>query len=263
MAFPDTAGSLLAVRVRDAAPQTGSCGAGEAQAPAGEFSALVSEYAAETAARGIAVDSRETVDPGAVSAGTGAVDETAGTGGEAAFSGPWQLLLDLLSAPAVMMPGDMDAADAVLVGQQADRTDDLSALVQADVPATQSVTARAAQLQAGSVLGRVASAVVSASGGNNRLVVRLHPPDLGTVTVKVTRAAGRVSVDVRASDGRVLAMLARGVGELRDTLKTQGIAVDRFNVTSGENRGRGGSGDRGRRRASVAFQIEFDSPEGE
>ena len=234
-----------------------------------EFQTLVNEYAQEAVAQAIEGDrpvvavaqeeNQVTQEPEAERR----KPETA----KGVFPGMWQLLLDLLEA----VPGARFDSVAVIenaaeagLAQSVDKpvlsNDDAAAAVR--LPAPQSAH-NAAAVDARALLDQVTAAIVGASGGKNRLVVRLHPPDMGTVTVKVTRAAGRVAVEIRTSDSRVQGMLARGAGELRDGLKMQGLSVDRFDVLSGENQGSRKGREERRRGPSVAFQIEFDAAGGE
>jgi len=85
---------------------------------------------------------------------------------------------------------------------------------------------------------RVVRAVVSLVGGRGRLVVRLHPPRLGTVWVRVSSAGGRLRVEVKAERPQARGLLLRAAAEMRRRLEEAGLAVDRFDVTGFENQGR-------------------------
>ena len=182
------------------------------------------------------------------------------------FSGTWQLLLDILDhgldscLPVVLAATSSSQNVVQKAAEELTLTD--AATAQLKTP-QQAAPQNVNVSQVASVLEQVASAIVSAVGGSNRLVVRLHPPDLGTVTVKVTRADGKVSVAIETTDSNVQSILARGAGDLRDSLKAQGVNINRFDVTNGENKGEKDGRESKHRRSTVAFQIEFASLEGE
>lgn len=94
------------------------------------------------------------------------------------------------------------------------------------------------------LIRRVADAVCSLVGGRGRVVVRLHPPRLGTVWVKVSSAGPAVRVELKTDSPETQALLARQAGELRRRLEAASVRIDRFDVTTFENQGRR-QGDRG------------------
>ena len=240
--------------------------AGQAEPLPNQFSTLVAEYSSETLAGGVKVDDEmDLKQPGDAAPVTAKPVQKAKPEGRT-FSGTWQLLLDMLDSgfnawlPVAQGTTGPLNDTAQKVAEELTSAD--TSLAQVKTP-QQAVPQRVNVSQAASVLDQVASAIISAAGGSNRLVVRLHPPELGTVTVKVTRVDGKVSVVVETSDNSVQSILARGASELRDNLKAQGVSVDRFDVTNGESHGEKDGRDGKRRRSTVVFQIEFASPKGE
>ena len=232
-----------------------------------QFSVLVAQYSEDALSSSPKVDAIELglKQPGEVNQTDDRPEKKSGPQGKA-FSGTWQLLLDMLDSgfDAYLPVVQRTIGSLQSVVQKAAEELTFTDAATAQVRTSQQASPQHLNVsQAASVLDQVASAIVSAAGGSNRLVVRLHPPDLGTVTVKVTRADGKVSVTIETSDSSVQSILARGAGDLRDSLKAQGISVNRFDVTNGENHGEKDGRDGRRRRSMVAFQIEFASPKGE
>lgn len=107
-------------------------------------------------------------------------------------------------------------------------------------PASADGTAQVAPSSLHPAAAKVVQAVVSMVGGRGRMVVRLHPPRLGTVWVKVSSAAGLLRVEVKTSRSEAQGLLMRSAGEMRRRLEQAGIVVDRFDVTTFENQGRDG-----------------------
>ena len=241
--------------------------AGQTEPLPNQFSTLVAEYSNEALAGGVKVDDvemelKQHSDAAPVTAKPAQKAKPEGR----TFSGTWQLLLDMLDSgfnawlPVAQRTTGLLNDTAQKVAEELTAAD--TSLAQVKTP-QQAAPQHLNVSQTASVLDQVASAIISAAGGSNRLVVRLHPPELGTVTVKVTRVDGKVSVTVETSDNSVQSILARGASELRDNLKAQGVYVDRFDITNGENHGEKDGRDGKRRRSTVVFQIEFASPKGE
>lgn len=105
-------------------------------------------------------------------------------------------------------------------------------------------------------VNRISNAVISMVGGRGRMVVRLHPPQLGTVWIKVSSAGEMVRVEIKTNRAETQSLLLNGAGQMRRRLEAAGVSVDRFDVTSFENRGRGGREQRrSRREGSGRFHI--------
>ena len=106
-----------------------------------------------------------------------------------------------------------------------------------------------------SAAARVAQAVASVVGGKGRLVVRLYPPQLGTVWIKASSAGGLLRVEVKTSRAEAQGLLLRSVGEMRRRLEEAGIVVDRFDVTTFENQGQNQRETSGRRNRRGVFRL--------
>ena len=82
----------------------------------------------------------------------------------------------------------------------------------------------------GKLMTRGLSALTHQRGGT--LTIRLDPPELGAVQVKMVMSQGSVSVDFRAQTPESQAILELHMGALRTALEAQGLHVDRLRVES-------------------------------
>lgn len=65
------------------------------------------------------------------------------------------------------------------------------------------------------------------------LAVRLDPPELGTVVVRLSFRGGEVSVSVQAADAQAAAAVEHQRVEVRDALRAEGLDLDAFDVSTG------------------------------
>jgi chemotaxis protein MotD len=84
--------------------------------------------------------------------------------------------------------------------------------------------------------------------GRTSLVVRLNPPELGSVLVKLTVQDGRVDVQLRTPDLQAVGDLTAQSREVHQVLKDSGFDLSSFDVSHGgvpDDRGQGKTPDRG------------------
>ncbi len=77
-------------------------------------------------------------------------------------------------------------------------------------------------------------------GGRASLVVRLDPPELGPVLVRLTVVDGRVDVTLRTSEAVAAVGLGSASAEVRSTLLEHGLDLSSFDVSAGALPGDGG-----------------------
>ena len=77
---------------------------------------------------------------------------------------------------------------------------------------------------------------------NNRLVVRLDPPELGRVTVEVLTRADSVHVVMRTEHGAATNALLQQRELIREALERQGLTLGGFDVSEDPNRQAGDPG---------------------
>lgn len=85
----------------------------------------------------------------------------------------------------------------------------------------------------GKLVSRGLTALTQQRGGT--LSIRLDPPELGAVQVKMVMQQGSVSVDFRAATPEARAILEMHLGALRSALEAQGLNVDRLQVEGSAN----------------------------
>lgn len=66
--------------------------------------------------------------------------------------------------------------------------------------------------------------------GTTDLTVRLDPPELGTLHIKVSMTAGQLSAEVRAADHRIHQMISANQAEIHDALRQAGIRLEQITV---------------------------------
>ncbi len=71
---------------------------------------------------------------------------------------------------------------------------------------------------------------IAASQGRGRVVIRLQPEDLGTITVSVRSFGQRVEADIRASNDTVRDALVASRGDLVQSVESKGLSLGSFNV---------------------------------
>ena len=71
---------------------------------------------------------------------------------------------------------------------------------------------------------------IAASQGRGRVVIRLQPEDLGSITVSVRSFGQRVEADIRASNDAVRDALVANRGDLVQSVESKGLSLDSFNV---------------------------------
>ena len=98
--------------------------------------------------------------------------------------------------------------------------------------------------------------------GANQVTLRLDPPELGEVTIRLTSSGNTLSGEIRVESRMVQELVSRNIGELRESLGNQGIHVNNIEV-SVESGGRSsvdrdGSAPSQRERADRESQSESD-----
>ncbi len=82
------------------------------------------------------------------------------------------------------------------------------------------------------------------SGGTNRAVVRLDPPDLGQIVVEVVGRGDEIAVVARADTAEAARALVRQRAEIQAAVEALGLSVSDFDVHHGD--GNDGQGQQGR-----------------
>jgi flagellar hook-length control protein FliK len=100
-------------------------------------------------------------------------------------------------------------------------------------------------LQVRPAVAELARGLRDAGGGRASLVVRLDPPELGPVLVRLTVHNGSVDVSLRATEAAAGTGLLSATSSVRDTLREHGLDLSSFDVqTGGGDAGAAGDGDR-------------------
>lgn len=68
--------------------------------------------------------------------------------------------------------------------------------------------------------------------GTTDLTVRLDPPELGTLHIKVSMTAGQLTAEVRAADHRIHQMIAANQAEIHEALRQAGVRLEQITVPS-------------------------------
>ena len=118
------------------------------------------------------------------------------------------------------LPIDRSSPQATNLLDGARRTVDGSALRQAATSAVASVHE--------SIVDHIQE--IAASQGRGRVVIRLQPEDLGTITVSVRSFGQRVEADIRASNDAVRDALVANRGDLVQSVESKGLSLNSFNV---------------------------------
>lgn len=126
----------------------------------------------------------------------------------------------------------------------------------ADRPAALAQPARTAELaeqRAADILRQVRLQLVPASGEAH---VRLDPPELGAIAIRLVVREGRVDAELRVEERATLDLLAKHIPELRATLARAGMHAGAFDLQLGLGEQRRGDTSRQRgARASFAPAI--------
>src|SRR5262249_30944204 len=77
---------------------------------------------------------------------------------------------------------------------------------------------------------RVAKAFEAATSHNGPLVVRLSPPELGSMRLEISVRDGAMTANVQTDNSSARNILLDNLPALRDRLEQQDIRIDRFNV---------------------------------
>ena len=88
----------------------------------------------------------------------------------------------------------------------------------------------ALQQRIGRLTGRALGALASQRGGT--LTMRLDPPNLGQITLKMSVVDSTVRTEIMAQNKVTRQLLDRSIDTLRMTLESRGLQVDRLAVTS-------------------------------
>ncbi len=95
------------------------------------------------------------------------------------------------------------------------------------------------------VVHQVARSVQSAAeGGSPSLRVRLDPPELGPLQIDVTVTSGGVSARLEAESNATQRLLQDNLGQLREALAQQGVAIDKLTIEKHSDPGRSDLADR-------------------
>ncbi|MBD1400430.1 flagellar hook-length control protein FliK [Pelovirga terrestris] len=72
----------------------------------------------------------------------------------------------------------------------------------------------------------------SAKGDMGRMVLRLHPAELGSLRIELMVEGDKVRANLHAQTQQVQEVLERNLGQLRNSLAEQGLKIDHFQVSS-------------------------------
>lgn len=113
------------------------------------------------------------------------------------------------------------------------------------------------------LVDRVAKAVnQAAEQRNNKLQIRLHPPELGILTIEVTSREGAIVARLEVQTAAAQQTLMEHLPQLKDALAHGGNHVDRIDVQvvdPGNDKGRPDSEERGQRQQNSSGQSEHES----
>ncbi|MCU1693012.1 MAG: Flagellar hook-length control protein FliK, partial [Frankiales bacterium] len=96
------------------------------------------------------------------------------------------------------------------------------------------LAADSAPAQVRPAVAELARGLRDAGGGRASLVVRLDPPELGPVVVRLTVRDGRVDVQLRTSEAVASVGLAAAGADVRSTLAQHGLDLSSFDVQQGD-----------------------------
>lgn len=77
----------------------------------------------------------------------------------------------------------------------------------------------------------------SATGESGRMILRLHPAELGAIRIELLVEGDRVKAHLQAQTQQVHEALERNLGQLRQTLAEQGLKIDQLLVSSDSRQG--------------------------
>lgn len=144
----------------------------------------------------------------------------------------------------VVMPAESSDGTPTDTGASKDGGDhfDLAALLNRTEQAHRSSTGAASRVEhaetpAANIDRRIIDQVVRAvtlhkGDGRTDMVVRLNPPDLGTLTVQMTQDASGVTSQIQTSSDQVRGLLQAHMPALMDALSEAGVKVNSVQVTS-------------------------------
>ncbi|MCW2608100.1 MAG: hypothetical protein JWO60_2793, partial [Frankiales bacterium] len=95
------------------------------------------------------------------------------------------------------------------------------------------VAAAQAPAQVQPAVAELARGLRDVGGGRASLVVRLDPPELGPVVVRLSVRDGRVDVQLRTGEAVAAVGLAQASAEVRSTLADHGLDLSSFDVEQG------------------------------
>ncbi len=100
----------------------------------------------------------------------------------------------------------------------------------------------------------------SSRGESGRMVLRLHPAELGALRIELMVEGDRVRANLHAQTQQVQEVLERNLGQLRSALAEQGLKVDHFQVSSDarQNQHQGQAQDLARQRAEAELLAEAE-----
>ncbi len=102
--------------------------------------------------------------------------------------------------------------------------------------------------QAARFADQIAQAIEAARGSDDRLRVRLHPPDLGALQIEVRMRAGELSARLDVQSPEAHRAIVETLPQLRESLGHAGAVVDRIDVRLIEAHGNEPGSDSGQRR---------------
>jgi len=79
--------------------------------------------------------------------------------------------------------------------------------------------------------------------GGGTMQIRLDPPQLGDLQVTVKMINGVMTASFQTSNDEATRLLSHSLGQLKQTLETQGISVEKLHVTQAPKTSHSGSGD--------------------
>ncbi|MDP2210596.1 MAG: flagellar hook-length control protein FliK [Candidatus Aquicultor sp.] len=100
------------------------------------------------------------------------------------------------------------------------------------------------------------------SAGRGEAKIQLHPKHLGELRIHLLVENGSMKAVLDASSHQVKELLEANLQSLKQSLESQGIQVSRFDVSVGQQQGRGGQGSY-RNRADTPAENGFANVEGE
>lgn len=213
-----------------ATPDLGATASGPTAGPGATESGPTAGPDATTGARGTTDAQWPSGDPGpTVATGLAATSATALEDPAGARVQELTVLRTPDTRPAANAPGAVGPAATAAAAAAAGGAGAVAAPLATTAPTSAARDARTVRNVQPALL-ELARGLRTTGAGHATLVVRLDPPELGPVLVRVVLRAGTVSVTCRSADPGAVGVLQQQRGDLRDLLRREGFDLADYDV---------------------------------